>query len=61
MTDEDNADLQKRAAHLDYILTLATVYDLIRRRKRKTTNLDIEITHLENHIAAELTEFLNNG
>lgn len=59
MTPEDNSDLAKRAAHFDYIFNLASLYDLIRKRKNADPELRSQITPLERHIAEELKEFLN--
>lgn len=61
MTNQDLTDLEKRNAHLDYILNISVLYANLKRRRSAPQELKDQITNLETHLAAELQEFLNNG
>ena len=61
MNDEDLADIDKKQAHLEHILTLAVLYRDIRGRKTVHEHLKTQITQLELEIATELQEYLTNG
>ena len=61
MTQEDQTDLEKREAHLNYIIEISHLYTNLKRRKSAPAALKEQITSLEMHLATELQEFLNNG
>lgn len=61
MNQLDEADLEKRQAHLTYLIDMSILYSNIRGRKNADPELKAQVNALETHIATELQEFLTNG